>query len=74
MLFEGVKRLGTTVAESVYIGDMAVDVHTAKAAGMRVWLVTGGATGQESATAAGPDRTLNAFADILQLVTKQESS
>ena len=74
MLFEGVKRLGSTVAESVYIGDMAVDVHTAKAAGMRVWLVPGGATGQESATAAGPDRTLNAFADILELVSNKEKS
>jgi phosphoglycolate phosphatase-like HAD superfamily hydrolase len=44
---------------------MAVDVHTAKAAGIPVWLVPGGASGQESAIAAGPDRVLTNFSELL---------
>jgi phosphoglycolate phosphatase-like HAD superfamily hydrolase len=47
---------------------MAIDVHTAQAAGVTVWLVPGGATGQESATAAGPDRVLGGFTELLALL------
>jgi phosphoglycolate phosphatase len=68
MLLEGLTRLGVSPAEAVYVGDMAVDVHTAKAAGVPVWLVLGGASGHESATAAGPDRVLEGFADLLKLL------
>lgn len=68
MLLEAVRRLGIPKEESVYVGDMAVDVHTARAAGITVWLVPGGATGQESATAAGPDRVLDRFAEVLELI------
>ena len=68
MLFEACSRLGVTPGETVYVGDMAVDVHTAKAAGIPVWLVPGGAGGRESAADAGPDRQLAAFADLLALL------
>ena len=68
MLFEACNRLGVPPGETVYVGDMAVDVHTAKAAGIPVWLVPGGASGLESATAAGPDRQLAAFTDLLTLI------
>ena len=68
MLLEGLTRLAVSATEAVYVGDMAVDVHTARAAGIRVWLVPGGATGQESATAAGPDRVLTGFAELLDLL------
>jgi phosphoglycolate phosphatase len=68
MLLEGCRRLGVSPAEAVYVGDMAIDVHTARAAGMTVWLVPGGAMGVESAAAAGPDRVLGGFADLLDLL------
>ncbi|HVL15586.1 MAG TPA: HAD-IA family hydrolase, partial [Gemmata sp.] len=68
MVLEGLTRLGVSPAEAVYVGDMAVDVHTAKAAGVPVWLVLGGAAGHESATDAGPDRVLTGFAELLQLL------
>ncbi len=68
MLLEGLSRLGVTAADAVYVGDMAVDVHTAKAAGIEVWLVPGGATGRESPTAAGPDRVLASFAEMAGLI------
>ncbi len=68
MLVEGLNRLEVKAAEAVYIGDMAVDVHTARAAGLPVWLVLGGATGQESATASGPDRVLTTFSELATLL------
>lgn len=68
MLLECCRRLGVSTFESVYIGDMAVDVHTAKAAVIPVWLVPGGATGRENLLDAGPDRMLHSIADVTDLV------
>jgi 2-phosphoglycolate phosphatase len=68
MLLEGLTRLKVSPAEAVYVGDMGVDVHTAKAAGVPAWLVLGGAAGHESATAAEPNRVLTGFADLLNLL------
>jgi len=68
MLLEAARRLGIPKAETVYVGDMAVDVHTARAADITVWLVPGGAAGQESATAAGPDRVLTGFKELVELI------
>lgn len=68
MLLEGCRRLGVSPAETVYVGDMAIDVHTARAAGITVWLVPGGAIGVESAAVAGPDRVLDGFAELLDLL------
>jgi phosphoglycolate phosphatase len=68
LLLEGLARLGVGHSEAVYVGDMAVDVHTARAAGIPVWLVLGGASGTESALAAGPDRVLTSFSELLTLL------
>lgn len=74
MLLEGLTRVGVSPAEAVYVGDMDVDVQTAKAAGVPVWLVLGGATSPESAVEAGPDRVLSGFKDLLRLLPLQPSS
>lgn len=68
MLVEGLTRLGVTPHEAVYVGDMGIDVHTAKAAGVPVWIVLGGAAGHEDVTKTGPDRVLPHFAEILELL------
>lgn len=68
MLLEGLARVGATAATVVYVGDMAIDVHVARAAGLPVWLVPGGATGKESPAAAGPDRMLTGFEELLDLL------
>jgi 2-phosphoglycolate phosphatase len=70
MLLEGLTRLGVSANESVYVGDMAVDVHTARAAGVPVWLVLGGAADHKSATEAKPDKLLATFADLLELLPR----
>lgn len=68
MLIEGLNRLSVSPREAVYVGDMAVDVRTARAAGVPVWLVPGGAAGSESAAAAGPDRVLGGFGELVTLL------
>ena len=73
MLGEALRRLGVAAADAVYVGDMAVDVQTARAAGVPVWLVPGGAAGQEDAAAAGPDRVLTGFGDLLILIPESPS-
>lgn len=68
MLLEGLRQLGAAPAESVYVGDMDVDVQTARAAGVPVWLVSCGAAEGPAAIAAGPDRVLGHFAEILEAI------
>jgi phosphoglycolate phosphatase len=68
MLLEGLRRLNVSAEESVYVGDMDVDVQTAKAAGVPIWLVLGGAVGMEFAANTGPDRVLSGFGELLPLL------
>lgn len=68
MLLEAARRLGVAPADALYVGDMAVDIHAARAGGLPVWLVPGGATGRENPFDAGPDRALQSFAELLDLL------
>jgi len=68
LLLEGLRRLKVSTSDAVYIGDMAVDVHAARAAGMPVWLVPGGAVGRENPLDAHPDRLLKSFAELIELL------
>ena len=65
MLVEACHRLCVSVKETVYVGDMSVDVLTGKAAQMTTWLVPGGAGKWDEALAAGPDRVLQSFRQML---------
>ena len=42
MLVAALRRLGVSAAESLYVGDMTVDIETARAAGVKVWVVPTG--------------------------------
>ncbi|MCE9561029.1 MAG: HAD-IA family hydrolase [Planctomycetes bacterium] len=68
MVLEGLNRLGASRTEAVYVGDMSVDVQTARAAGVTVWIVLGGAAGHEDATASKPDRVLTHFGELMALL------
>jgi 2-phosphoglycolate phosphatase len=66
MLLEGLTRLGISASEALYIGDMIVDVRTARAAGVPVWVVSSDGTG-EFVPAEGeprPDRVLRSLAEL----------
>jgi phosphoglycolate phosphatase len=69
MLLEGLTRLKVSANEAVYVGDMIVDVQTARAAGVPVWLVSADETGGSTPVdGMGADRMLRSFAELLELL------
>ena len=69
MVLEGLTRLKVSANESVYIGDMVVDVQTARAAGVPVWLVsTDETTDWNPVSGVGADRVLRSFTELLALL------
>jgi phosphoglycolate phosphatase len=64
MLRVAMSRLGVDPAQALYIGDMVVDIETARAAGAVVWSVETGSDSHEALQAARPDRLL---ADLREL-------
>jgi phosphoglycolate phosphatase len=68
MLLAALDRLKTTQADTLYIGDMTVDIQTARSAGVCVWSVPTGSDDRGTLLAAKPDRLLRDLgeaADIL---------
>lgn len=73
MVLEGLTRLSVSANESVYIGDMVVDVQTARAANVPVWLVPPGTdapTAEPPVEGDRPDRVLRSFAELLDLLPR----
>ncbi|OAI41216.1 hypothetical protein AYO40_03660 [Planctomycetaceae bacterium SCGC AG-212-D15] len=68
MLLEGMRRLRVGPAESLYIGDMVVDIRTARAAGVEVWAVPTGSEERPALEAAAPDRLLSSVAELPALI------
>ncbi len=67
MVFMALALLGVPASEALYVGDMPLDVLTARAAGVTVAAVpTGSATAGELA-AAGPDVLLPSLSDLMHL-------
>ncbi len=62
MLLAGLSRLNVKADEALYVGDMTVDVTTARGAGVRVWVVPTGSDERETLQAARPDRLLDNLA------------
>lgn len=61
-------RLGCPPEEGWYVGDLALDVETARKVGCRAAAVTWGMGPVDELAAAGPDRLLDAVADLESLV------
>lgn len=68
MLLEAMRRLNAKPDETIYVGDMTIDIEVARAAGVPIWIVLGGATPRATLEAARPDQLLTAFTDINQLI------
>lgn len=66
MLLAALAHLGASGSEALYVGDMVVDIETARAAGVAVWVVPTGSDEAATLAAARPDRLLP---DLLQLTT-----
>jgi phosphoglycolate phosphatase len=68
MLLEGLTRLRVSACEAVYVGDMVVDVQTAKAAGVPVWVVLPDGSDPAKPVDWGADRVLHSFTNLLGLL------
>jgi 2-phosphoglycolate phosphatase len=65
MLLEACRRMGVTPAEAVYVGDMAIDVHAGRAAGMPVVLVHVGLVGDDDPRRENPDAVFERFEELI---------
>lgn len=68
MLLEGLKRLAVPAAEALYVGDMTVDIETARGAGVRVWVVPTGSDTRQALESAEPDRLLDDLPQLPPLI------
>jgi phosphoglycolate phosphatase len=66
ILLVAMTRLGVAPEKTLYIGDMTVDIETARAAGVRVWVVPTGSDTVAALDAARPDRRLRDMDELRQ--------
>ena len=66
ILLLAMARLGVGPEETLYVGDMTVDIQTARAAGVRVWVVPTGSDTVEALDAARPDRRLRDLNELAE--------
>ncbi len=69
MLLAAVERLGEPADRVLYVGDMTVDIQTAKSACVRVWAVATGSEARGDLEAARPDRMLT---DLQEMIVELE--
>jgi phosphoglycolate phosphatase len=70
MVREALRRLDVPASEALYIGDMVVDVQTARSAGVRVWIVPTGSDTAEHIAAAHPDRLVHTLTEAAPLLAE----
>lgn len=68
MLVAALARLALPAAAVLYVGDMSVDIQTARAAGVAVWVVPTGSETVEQLERARPDRLLRDLFDLRDLL------
>jgi phosphoglycolate phosphatase len=68
MLLHALEALQCSADDALYVGDSAIDVRTARAAGVGVWTVTHGYGGALRGTDA-PDRTIDSFDELARALT-----
>ena len=66
MLWAALERLATPASAALYVGDMTVDLDTARAAGIRCWAIPTGPHSAEQLTAGGAERVLRSFREVLE--------
>jgi phosphoglycolate phosphatase-like HAD superfamily hydrolase len=65
MLLLAVKHFGVATHETLYIGDMVVDIQCGRAAGVPVWAIPTGAMSAEQLLAEKPAKLLGSMQEIL---------
>jgi phosphoglycolate phosphatase len=65
MVDVALKKLGVSKSESLFVGDMPVDVETARNAGLTVWVLPTGSSDLDSLKQAKPDRILTSMDELI---------
>ena len=68
MIHAVMDKLSLSASEILYVGDMTIDIETARAAGVAVWVVPTGTADRDTLLAARPDRLLSSLAEMAQLI------
>lgn len=69
MLLAALQRLEVAATEALYVGDMTVDIETARAAGVAVWVVPTGSDEPQALAQARPDRLLADLHEVRRLLS-----
>jgi 2-phosphoglycolate phosphatase len=69
MILRAIERLSIPAAQVLYVGDMVVDIQTARAAGVHIWAVATGSEDRRALKDARPDRLL---ADLREMLAELE--
>ena len=67
MVLAALQAMRASPAETLYVGDMTVDIATARAAGLPVAVIPEGSSTREELEALRPDYLLSALTDVLGL-------
>jgi len=69
MLLKALSWLKVPAERALYVGDMVVDIETAVAAGVTVWVVSTGSDELATLEAAGPERILRDLAELVEVLS-----
>ncbi len=72
MVLAALAGLRVSAGLALYVGDMTVDIETARGAGVRVWVVPTGSETRATLAGAGPDRILNDLREIPEELRQEE--
>jgi phosphoglycolate phosphatase-like HAD superfamily hydrolase len=67
MVFMALALLGVKASDALYVGDMPLDVLTARAAGVPVAVISTGSSTREELFSAGPDIVLSGLPEVMHL-------
>ena len=73
-LLETLARIGRDPSETLYVGDMPIDVATARSAGTTVAAITTGISSIPDLERAAPDHLLHRFSDLKALIASPGDS
>ena len=68
MIHRALAIMGLTPSQAVYVGDMEIDVETARASGLPVIVMPTGSCGMEQLQASGADAVVASFAALLDVL------
>ncbi|MFO0813262.1 MAG: HAD family hydrolase [Gemmatales bacterium] len=68
MLHAALAHFGTTASDTIYVGDMVVDIQCAHAAGVPVWVVPTGAMTAEQLAAEKPAKLLKDMDEVRRVL------